>query len=155
MAERQKRRDMDSLTQSLLEDTVRRESRSLLQYVRDAFPWTSAEERAALAEIERMIDEELRGAALLMRLLQRAHVPPPYIGPYPMEFTNINYLSLDHLMPQLVARQRQAIADLERDVLSMLDEEARTLVNKVLDKKRQHLAALEKTTARQPEAVKV
>lgn len=146
---------MDSLTQSLLEDIVCRESRSLLQYVREAFPWTSPEERAALADIERMIDEELRGAALLVRLLQRHHLPLPYIGPYPMEFTNINYVSLDHLLPQLVARQRQAIADLERDVTCMADEAARTLVHKVLDKKRQHLEALEKLAARQPAAVKV
>lgn len=139
---------MDSLTQSLLEDIVRRESRSLLQYIRDAFPWTTMEERAVLAQMELLIDEELRGAALLMRLLQRRHLPPPYIEPYPMEFTNINYLSLEHLMPQLVALQRRAIADLERDVASMMDEEARTLVHKVLDKKRRHLEALEKLASR-------
>lgn len=146
---------MDSLTQSLLEDIVRRESRSLLQYVREAFPWTSPEERAALAEIEQMIDEELRGATMLMRLLQRRHLVPPYLGPYPMEFTNINYVSLEHFVPLLIGQQRQAIADLERDVACIMDEEARTLVHKVLDKKRRHLEALEKLAARQPAAVKV
>lgn len=146
---------MDSLTQSLLEDIVRRESRSLLQYVREAFPWTSFEERAALVQIEAMIEEELQGAALIARYLQKHHVPPPYIGPYPMEFTNINYVSLEHYVPLLIAQQGRAIAGLERDSGSILEIEARTLVHHVIEKKRQHLETLEKMVLRHPAAAKV
>src|SRR5262245_28804211 len=144
---------MDSLTQPLLEEIIRRESRSLLQYVSEAFPWTTPEERETLVQVEKVIAEERQGAAALARLLQRHHLPPPFIGPYPMEFANINYVTLDHLLPLLVVQQRRAIGDLERDLTCLLDEEARTEVKKVLEMKRRHLAVLEKMAARRPAPV--
>ena len=39
---------LDDRTAQLLEGVVRRESRSLLQYVAEAFPWTTPEEQAYL-----------------------------------------------------------------------------------------------------------
>lgn len=142
---------MDSLSHSLLEEIIRRESRSLLQYVSEAFPWVTPEEREALSQIEKLIAEERQGVVALGRLLQKRHLPPPYIGPYPMEFANENYVTLDYLLPLLVANQRRAIGDLERDLTCLLDDEAKAAVRKVLDMKRRHLETLEKM-AKQPAA---
>lgn len=143
---------MDSLSHSLLAEIIRRESRSLLQYVREAFPWTTPEERAALAQVEKLIEEECQAAGALARLLQRRHLPAPYLGPYPMEFANVNYVTLDHLMPLLVAQERRAIGDLERDLTCLLDDEAKAQVQKVLDMKRRHLEILEKMAPKRPAA---
>lgn len=143
---------MDSLTHTLLQDVIRRESRSLLQYVREAFPWASPAEQSALAQLEGMIEEERQGAAALGKLLQRRRLPPPYLGAYPMDFPNINYVSLDFLVPLLLQHQRRAIGDLERDLTCLHDSEAREQVQKILDIKRRHLERLEKLLAKAPAA---
>ncbi|HXG12512.1 MAG TPA: hypothetical protein VNK04_22340 [Gemmataceae bacterium] len=142
---------IDSRTAALLQDIVRRESRSLLQYVSEAFPWVTPEERAALAELQKMINEERRAAQALGQYLVRQRVPPPYLGPYPMEYTTINYVSLDHLLPVLVENQRQAIARLERDLAAVTDAGAREQVEKILAMKQRHLTTLEAMAAAHPD----
>ena len=49
---------IDARALALLQDVLRRESRSLLQYVREAFPWTTPEERELLAKLRQLTDEE-------------------------------------------------------------------------------------------------
>jgi hypothetical protein len=138
---------MDSLSISLVQDIFRREGRSLMQYVRDAFPWGTAEEQAALAEINAMIESEQQAAAGLARLLTRQHAALPYVGPYPMNFTDVNYISLDHLRPLLIEHQKRSIAHLERDLALLRDAEARGAVQKLLSVKEQHLKRLENLSA--------
>jgi hypothetical protein len=133
---------IDARTTRVLQDLVRRESRSLLQYVSDAFPWTTRQERAAVAELQTIVEEERQGAADAVALLLRQHQTPPYLGSYPMDFTTINYVSLDHLLPLLVENEGHSIRALERDLDSVSDPEARGLVEGVLAKKRAHLSRL-------------
>jgi hypothetical protein len=135
---------MDARTVRVLQDLVRRESRSLLQYVSDAFPWTTREERAALGELQAIVEEERKGAADAVALLLAHHQTPPYLGSYPMDFTTINYVSLDHLLPLLLENERRGIAALEGDFNAVADPEARALVESVIAKKRDHLSRLEK-----------
>src|SRR5690242_19805271 len=116
---------IDAPTYTLLQGLMRREGRSLLQYVREAFPWTNAEEGDALARLRTIIEEEDRSLAALGRFLTRNHRTLPYLGSFPMDFTTLNFVSLDHLLPQLVDSQRRAIADLERDLNNLGDPEAR------------------------------
>lgn len=144
---------MDSLSISLLQDILRREGRSLLQYARDAFPWATAEEQAALAQINVLIEEEQKSAAELARLLLKNHAPLPYVGPYPMNFTDVNYVSLDHLRPMLVEHQKRAIAHFERDLALLHDGTARAQVQKMLAMKEKHLKQLESLPAAKVAAV--
>ncbi len=144
---------IDAATQSLLRDIVRREGRSLLQYVRDAFPWISAREPEALPQLHKLTDEELEAAAALNQFLIRHRVTPPYLGAYPMAFTNINYVSLDHLLPQLVDYERRAIADLERDLGKLSQEAARAQVQQLLEMKQRHLKTLESLATAHPDTV--
>lgn len=134
---------MDSLSISLLQEIIRREGRSLLQYVRDAFPWGTAEEQAALAQLSAMIPEEEAAVGGIARLLLKNHVPLPYVGPCPMNFADVNYCSLDHLRPLLVEHQKRAIHHLERDLALLHDATARTQVQKLLAIKEKHLKQLE------------
>jgi hypothetical protein len=140
----------DARTAALLQDIVRRESRSLLQYISESFPWTTTEERDALARIEKMVEEERRGATTLGRYLVRQRHTAPYLGPYPTDFTNINFVALEHWLPLLVGYERRAIADLERDLAGLSDAEARPLVQDILETKRRHLAALAALAAAHP-----
>jgi hypothetical protein len=144
---------MDAATEAILQDIVRRESRSLLQYVRDAYPWTNSREQQALTELLKLIEEDLKNAALLNQFLLRQHAKPPYLGPYPMAFANINYVTLDHLLPLLVEQQRQAIGRLESDLARLSDPAASAQVERILTTKQRHLKALEELSAAHPEPV--
>src|SRR5438445_8864998 len=103
---------LDSRTQTRLQQLLRRQSRSCLQYVSDSFPWTTSEEKPTLAQLQTLIDEERRANAALAKFLTRQRIPVPYLGSYPVAFTTLNFVSLDHLLPILVDTERRAIADL-------------------------------------------
>src|SRR5262249_34101012 len=136
--DRQEGRAVNAQTHALLQDVIRREGRSLLQYVSESFPWTTPEERAALAARDTLVREERDAAAALARFLVKRRLTPPYLGAYPMSFTTINYVSLDHLLPLLVEHQRRGITAVEQDVAQLDDREARAQVQSVLDMNRRH-----------------
>jgi hypothetical protein len=142
---------LDAATETLLTSIVRRESRSLLQYVHDAFPWTTQEEQQALVQLRALIAEEQDGVAALTQALgSRGHVYP-YFGSYPMAFTTINYVSLEHLLPLLVDYERRSLHDLERDLSGLRDAQAQELVAQLVDMKRRHLKVLQDLAAAHPE----
>jgi rubrerythrin len=144
----------DALTQLVLRNVLRRESRSLLQYVSESFPWVTPAERDVLAALHRMIADECRGAAALGRFLVRRNLELPYLGTYPMSFTTVNYVSLDYLLPQLAEHQRAAVAELENDLARVTDPEARGQLEQILVMKQRHLTALEKmASSARPQAV--
>ena len=134
---------IDARTYAVLQDIVRRESRALLQYVGEAFPWTTPEARGTLAQLQKLVTEERQATDAVSRFLFRHHLTPPYLGSYPSDFTTINFVSLTHLLPLLTDAERRAIADLERDLSNLGEPEARGLVQTMLDMKRQHLKALD------------
>ncbi len=138
---------MDSATAALLSNVTARESRSLLQYVAESYPWTTPEEQGVLARLDQLITEERQGAAALGRLLLRRRHQAPYVGQYPMSFTTINFVSLGHLLPLLIQHQRAAIRQLEQDVAQVTDPEARTQVDALLAMKQRHLTELEKMSS--------
>jgi hypothetical protein len=70
-----------------------------------------------------------------------------------MAFTSLGFVSLDYLLPRLVEYQRRAIATLERDVATLKDAEARGVVQRILDLKRDHLKQLETLVAPVPQTV--
>jgi hypothetical protein len=138
---------IDLSTQTVLQEILRRESRSLLSYVGEAFPWASALEGEALSLLRRMVQDEGRAVAALGQFLVRRRIPLPYVGSYPTSFTTINFLALDYLLPRLADAQRHSIADLERELAVIKDEAARAQVQNLLDVKRRHLPALEALAA--------
>jgi hypothetical protein len=144
---------MDAQTQTTLQEILRRESRSVLSYVGDAYPWTTARGDAALTKLRHLVAEERAAVAGLGRLLTRHRLPMVYLGSYPTSFTTINFLALDYLLPRLIAFEGQSIADLERDLTRLSDAEARAEVGRLIEVKRHNLAALEALGSPQPEAV--
>jgi hypothetical protein len=134
---------MDRMTYLHLQDIIRREGRSFLQYSGESFPWNVPEDGAVLAQIRQLVDEEREGAAALSRYLAKNHLTPPYLGAYPSYFTSYNYMSLDRLVPLLVQHQIRGVTDLETDVNAIEDEPTRHQVNGILEMKKRHLRELE------------
>ncbi len=141
---------IDAHSHAVLVDLIRRQGRSLLQYIRDCYPWTTPAEHQALERIQRVIQKEEDSVFGLLRFLRQRKVSPPYLGVYPGSFTTINFVSLKHLEPLLVDYERRGIADLEKQLPKIPDPEVRRLLDDVLALKRRHLGEL--TRLHQPAA---
>lgn len=133
---------IDPQTRAILTGILQREGRSLLTYVRDAFPWTTPQGQDALERLQQLIQQEDEATAALGRFLARHRCPTPYLGPYPMNFTTINFVSLQHLVPLLVDSELRAIADLEKCLRLIHDPAARVPVQELLNVKRRHVETL-------------
>jgi hypothetical protein len=134
---------IDAKTQTLLQDVLRRESRSLLQYLTESFPWTTSDKQAAVATLQRLAEEERESAARVADYLRRHQIPLPYLGAFPMEFTTINFIGLDYAVPLLVQAGRGALANLERDLHNLRDPDARALVQELAAVEGRHIKELE------------
>jgi hypothetical protein len=134
---------IDPQSQALLQDIVGRESRSVLRYVHDAYPWATAAEEGLLATLRGIIAQEARAVAVLGQYLIRRHLPPPLPGSYPSSFTTINFLALDYLLPRLVDAEAQSLAELERDLRAVADQGAHAEVEKLVQVKRRNAQKLE------------
>jgi hypothetical protein len=128
---------------ALVQEIVRRESLSMLSYVGDAFPWTTSRGGPALARLQQLVHAHREAVADLGRFLTRNRTPVGYIGSYPTNFTTINFLSLDYMLPRLAADERRGIAQLERDLAALTDPDVPAQVKKLLQVKQDHLQALE------------
>lgn len=146
---------MDPRTQAVLREAFRRESLSLFRYVGEAYPWTTADGGAALERLRAIEDEDRGAAAQLARFLFRRHISPTVSNTFPMSYTTANFLALEHLLPRLIAEQRQIVADLERDAATIADPDAKAEIQKLLTVKRMHLSELEGLKVPQGEATKV
>jgi hypothetical protein len=142
---------IDPQSLAVLQEIVQRESRSLLQYIHDSFPWTSAGEESALIQLRQFAEEERESAAKLGRWLARNRQMVPNLGAYPAGFTTINYVSLDYILPKVAADERKGLARLEQDLAAIGHADARVLVADLIDKKRQHLQTVEELAAAHPE----
>jgi hypothetical protein len=138
---------IDPQTQALLQDILARESQSVLLYVHDAFPWTTADEGQTLQTLQRLIADEARAVTGLGQYLVRRRLPLPPPVSYPSSYTTINFLALDYLLPRLADAAQRALAQLEHDLASIRDVEAHAEVEKLAAVKRRNLATLQQLAA--------
>ncbi|HBI45118.1 MAG TPA: hypothetical protein DDY78_20005 [Planctomycetales bacterium] len=146
---------IDLRTRTLLQQTFRRESLSLLRYIGEAFPWTVAAGDGALKRVSEIVAEDRGATEALGRFLFRRRIPPSFSGAYPSGFTTLNFLSLEYLLPRLVDTQRKALAELESDAAAVTDIDAKTELEKLLAVKRLHLTELEALKVPRGESTKV
>lgn len=138
---------VDARTQALLQDIVRRASRSMLQYVGESYPWAGDGEVQLLTQVQAVIAEEERAVEGLATFLRKRRIGIPYLGSYPENFTNLNYVSIDYLLPRLLDWQRSWVGILERDAAEITDAEAKAEVNELVATARRHLDGLEMIVA--------
>lgn len=134
---------IDAQTQTLIQDILRRESRSVLRYVAEAFPWINSTEDKALAAAQRIIAAERQAVVDLGQYLIRQRVALPFFPSYPASFTTINFLAFDYVLPLLVDYERESLAELERDLSAIKEPGAHAAVEKLLTVKRRNLTELE------------
>jgi hypothetical protein len=121
--------------------------RSLLQYVGESWPWTSADEAAEQARIDALVAEQQQSLRSLTELLAaRGHRIDP--GSYPTEYTSLHYVALDYLLSQLVEDQ-QELADECGDVAAEAadDPQAAPLLVQIAQQAADHLQRLRQIAA--------
>jgi hypothetical protein len=134
---------IDDPTRDLLQECVRRESRSLLQYTREVPLWASPVDRPVLAKLKALATAEQKATDALGRYLQKQKVGLPSLGPYPSSFTTLNDSALHYMLPILVKEYRGAVGALEADLAHVSDPDARAHLADLFGLKRQHLPELE------------
>jgi hypothetical protein len=142
---------MDARTADVLQRVLRREGRSIVQYVGNAFPWTTADRTEALDRLREIIGAEREAIVRLGRFLYRHHAVPPPPPSYPVSFTTLNFVGLDLILRRLAEYERQSLAALAADLAPVADPEARLLLESFRDLKARNLEALGKLQARAPQ----
>jgi len=143
---------IDDPTRDRMHALVRRESRSLWQYVREVPLWVAGADRVTFGKLRALATAELAAVDALGRMLLARKAALSHLGPFPSEFSSFNDMALKHMLPILVREQRRALADLEADLPHVADPEAAALVKGLVELKRQHLTELEALKA-QPHVI--
>lgn len=138
-------------TVTLLNQVLTIEYRSMPMYLHDADPWARSSDESARETLANIIADQLQMSQKVAAFLQdmgEAATP----GEFPMEFTDLHFLSLDFLLHELLGYQKAAIAGLETCVAGLAhDREAQDLAAEALGMERAHLEAIEQIAA-QPAA---
>jgi hypothetical protein len=126
-----------------LQETYRREYRSLLQYVREASPYANAADRPLRDAVLRIATDEGDALTRFGDVLEDSRITLPYLGSFPVAFTDLNFVTIRHLLPKLVAEQKQDIAWLESQVPACEDVTARAAIQRLVDLHKTHSKELE------------
>jgi len=126
-----------------LREVYRRESRSLLRYVRGASPYTSLADRGVRDALFRVADESAAALDALGDYLERVRVDLPPLGSYPVAFTDLNFVAVRSLLPRVAAEQRLDLTALEADAAATTDPAARAAVGALADLHRRHSKELD------------
>ncbi len=122
-------------------------SRSLPAYLAQAAPFVEpGDERAA--EVLANIQANQQGLITRLGNAIRERRARVEIDSFPMIYTDLNFLSLRRLLPELVKSQRRDIAIIESCARALAaDPDARALAEEVLGSERAHLEQLEELLA--------
>jgi hypothetical protein len=126
---------------SRLQGIYRRESRSLLHYVRQAAPWAGPD-KELLATVNRIADEATVALEAFAAVFDANRITPPEAGSFPMAYTDLNFVAVRWLVPKLVAELTAAAGAVERDAGAIADPAAREALRRLADLHRKHLAEL-------------
>jgi hypothetical protein len=126
-----------------MQEIYRREYRSLLQYVREASPYTSRADRSLRDSVMRIANEESSSLESFGEVLESLRVSIPYLGSFPVGFTDLNFVTIRHLLPKLVAEQKRDLVTIEAEIPACAGAIAHAAVQRLADLHRRHLIELE------------
>jgi hypothetical protein len=125
--------------------------RSLLQFAAEAWPWTRETSNGALTDVDGLIAAQKTRIEKLSDLLDGRRWTIDF-GAYP-DFTDLYYLSLEFVLPHLVANQQAVVKEIEAALPQCAgDAEGAALLEEILHGERAALSKLEELTRPQPHA---
>jgi hypothetical protein len=133
---------MDLASREQLFRILRREGRSLFQYLREVPAWVGLHDRNAFARTRELAGAELEIINGLTKLVQKHHHGMMHLGAFP-DFTSFNDTALNYSLPIIIREQKQLLAELERERSLITDGEAGAQLDQLLVLKRKHVPQLE------------
>jgi hypothetical protein len=125
--------------------------RSLPIYLAQVDPWVRHDNQRAREVLASIVADQQHSCHRIAELILDRYGRME-TGEFPMEFTDLHFLSLDYLIGELVRHQKQDIATIQKCIAALEhDPAARTLAQEVLGSERAHLEMLEELH-RQPAA---
>jgi hypothetical protein len=134
---------LDAQSATILVAVMRREGRSLLNYMADAYPWAAAGQGAALTAIREASSAHAAAVTALGRFLVKRRVTPPMMGAYPSYFSSCNFLAVSWILPRLVESEKDLLARLEADIKRASNADAKAHLTSFAEAKKAALARLE------------
>ena len=104
--------------------------KSLLQYVGECWPWTSAHGRSIREDVQELVARQQSDATRLAQfLIERDH--PLESGAYPTEYTRLHYTALAFLLGELDRNQSAIASRVQAVAGSELNGAGADLVNEI------------------------
>lgn len=117
--------------------------RSLPMYLVEADPWTASRGGAAVAALRRIVADQESLARRTAELLEERRIPIDP-GEFPMEFTDLNFLSMQYMKSLLIESLQQQAAGLRDCIVQLQDDpRGRALAEEALGANQAHLEMLE------------
>ena len=114
-----------------LNEVLVRILRGLLQYTGECWPWSSAANGDEHVAVMRLVDEQQEQIRELSELLNERGALIDF-GTYPTEYTDLNYVSLDYMLDELIREQQALIADLKQAITDCAsDPEGQELLTEI------------------------
>lgn len=90
---------------------VVQQHRSLLQYADLCWPWVNLQESTERKILKSMAARQREGIRELVQELDRRGCPFDY-GQFPADYSDLNFIALDHLWPRIVKAEECLLAEL-------------------------------------------
>ncbi len=133
---------------SILSDLLVEQSRCLLQYVGECWPWMSGDD-AERCRIDELVTRQQQGVGRLADLLNGRRQSIDF-GTYPTEFTDLQYLAFSHLLGLLVENQQALVNVFQHAATdSAEDVQAATVIEEIHATERDNLSRLQEIAAKQ------
>lgn len=134
---------MNPADERRLQETYRREYRSLLQYAREASPYAAGPDRLIRDAVLRIAAEESAALESFGAALEAERITLPYLGSFPVGFTDLNFVAIRYLLPKVVAEERGDLAKLETACGETADARGQAALERLVEVHRRHLKELE------------
>jgi len=133
----------NSNSASVLNRLLVRLHRSLQMYLTQAAPWLNRGADKAALTLQNIVADQQRLAQLIADLLIARRIRPE-TGDFPIDFTDMNFLSIEFLSRELATHARSDVEWITRAVATLEDDaEAKSLAEEALGSAKAHLEQLE------------
>ena len=122
-------------------------TRSLLQYVGEASPWSQDGAETEQRTIDDLVARQRAQVAALTEFLSARNWPIDF-GSYPTEYTDLHYVALDYLLSQVIDNEESLVGDLEGLLETCADDaEVVSLLEPILAEQRAIVSKLKELAA--------
>ena len=130
------------MSRAVVQAILRREGRSLMQYLREVPPWVGVNEQNAQARLHEAASLELCHLEAIGRLYQKNFHEMSHMGGYP-DFTGSNDMALHYLLPRIIREQQDLLAGLQRDRTAVPEADIGAAIDELITIKHRNISELE------------